>query len=109
MFTLARLRVGTSDESRALSRGCLALTDQDTYTDQQLAEFLDAWRRPGGVLAPDQLRALLASDRTPAHERERLAADLEATQQQVKAERLAPEQRRGHVSLLDRLRHFLGR
>ena len=56
-----------------------------------------------------QLEALLAWSGTPAEERPGLEAALAATEQQVAAERLAPNQRRGHVSWLDRLKHLVGR
>jgi hypothetical protein len=61
------------------------------------------------VLAPDQLRALLSWSGTPDDERAGLEAALAATEQQVEAERLAPNQRRGHVSWLDRVKHLVGR
>ena len=76
---------------------------------QAHAELLRAWQRPGGVLAPDQLRALLSWSGTPDDERAGLEAALAATEQQVEAERLAPNQRRGHVSWLDRVKHLVGR
>jgi hypothetical protein len=52
---------------------------------------------------------LLEWDGTPEEEREGLEASIRATEQQVEAEPLTPNQRRGHVSWLDRLKHFLGR
>jgi hypothetical protein len=80
-----------------------------TYTPDRLAELLDAWRRPGGVLAPDELRALLAWSGTTAEDRESLQEALAVTQQQVEAKPLAPQQRRGHVSWLDRIRSLFRR
>jgi hypothetical protein len=79
------------------------------HTPEQLQEYLHCWTLPGGRLTPDQTRALLAWDGTPDEEREGLETSLAATRQQVPAEPLAPNQRRGHVSWLDRLKHFLGR
>jgi hypothetical protein len=81
----------------------------ETHTEEQLQEYLHCWRLPGGVLAPDQARALLEWNGTPDEEREALEASVAATEQQVEAKRLAPNQRRGHVSWLDRVKHFLGR
>ena len=46
---------------------------------------------------------------TPDEEREALEASIRATDQQVEAEPLAPNQRRGHVSWLDRVKHLLNR
>jgi hypothetical protein len=86
-----------------------AVGGDGTYTNQQLQEFLHCWELPGGVLAPAQARALLAWSATPDSEREALTASIAATEQQVEAERLAPNQRRGHVSWLDRVKHFFGR
>ncbi|HET9286992.1 MAG TPA: hypothetical protein VFO26_05490 [Gaiella sp.] len=76
------------------------------YSPEQLRELLDAWRRPAGVLGPDQLRALIAWSGTPDADREALETSLSTTQQHVEAKPLAPRQRRGHVSRLDRLRGF---
>jgi hypothetical protein len=81
----------------------------DTRTQEELQEYLHCWQLPGGRLAPDQIRALLAWDGTPDEEREALEASIRATDQQVEAEPLAPNQRRGHVSWLDRVRHLLNR
>ena len=78
-------------------------------TEEELQEYLRCWQLPGGVLAPDQLRGLLVWSGTPDEERERLRASLASTQQQVDAKPLAPNQRRGHVSWLDRVKHLLGR
>jgi hypothetical protein len=78
------------------------------HTEEELREYLHCWTLPGGRLTPDQTRALIAWDGTPETERAGLEADLASTQQQVPAEPLAPNQRRGHVSWLDRLKHFLG-
>ena len=79
------------------------------HADEELDELLRVRQRPGGVLARGQLEALLAWSGTPAEERPGLEAALAATEQQVAAERLAPNQRRGHVSWLDRLKHLVGR
>lgn len=80
-----------------------------TYTNEQLHEFLHCWTLPGGTLPPDQARALLAWSETPPEERRALKASIAATEQQVEAKRLTPNQRRGHVSWLDRLKHLVGR
>jgi hypothetical protein len=81
----------------------------ETHTPEQLQEYLRCWQLPGGVLAPNQARALLAWEGTPDNERKALEASIAATEQQVEAKRLAPNQRRGHVSWLDRLKHAIGR
>ncbi len=81
----------------------------ETHTPEQLQEYLRCWQLPGGVLAPDQARALIAWSGTPDEERPALEASIAAAEQHVEAERLAPNQRRGHVSWLDRLKHMLGR
>ena len=80
----------------------------ENHTEEQLQEYLHCWQLPGGRLAPDQARALLAWDGTPDEEREALRASIAATEQQVEAKSLAPNQRRGHVSWLDRLKHIIG-
>ena len=85
------------------------MADSETRTEDELDELLRAWQRPGGVLARGQLEALLSWSGTPAEERPGLEAALAATEQQVDAERLSPNQRRGHVSWLDRLKHLVGR
>ena len=79
------------------------------HTDEDLQEYLHCWTLPCGRLTPDQARALLAWSGTPDAERPGLEASLAATQQQVPAKPLAPNQRRGHASWLDRLKHLLGR
>ncbi len=81
----------------------------ETYTAAELAQLLELWRRPGGVLARDQLQALLEWRDTPAEDRGGLQADLATTVQHADPTPLAPSQRRGHVSWLDRLRALLGR
>ena len=81
----------------------------ETYTTEQLQEFLHCWTLPGGVLAPDQARALLAWSGTPEEERPALKESIAATEQQVEAKPLAPNQRRGHISWLDRIKHIVGR
>jgi hypothetical protein len=70
----------------------------------KLREYLECWRLPGGKLAPDQMRSLLEWDGTPEEDREGLQQDLAATEQQVPATSLAPNQRRGHNSWLDRIK-----
>jgi hypothetical protein len=80
-----------------------------TYTADQLRELLTLWQQPGGVLAPAELRALLSWSETPAGERHELQAQLAATQQVGDAKPLAATQRRGHVSLIDRVRSFFSR
>jgi hypothetical protein len=79
------------------------------HTEDELQEYLHCWTLPGGRLTPDQTRALLSWSGTPDAERAGLEASLAATQQQVPAEPLAPNQRRGHVSWFDRVKHLLGR
>lgn len=74
------------------------------HTPEQLREYLERWRLPGGRLARDQVRALIAWSETPEADREGLKKSLELMHQQVPARPLAPNQRRGHVSWLDRLR-----
>ena len=81
----------------------------ETHTQEQLREYLHCWQLPGGKLALAQARALLDWDGTPDEERKALKASLALTQQQVEATPLAPSQRRGHVSWLDRLKHLVGR
>ena len=71
---------------------------------EQLREYLDCWRLPGGRLEPAQARALLEWSETPEEARESLEKSLELTKQQVPTRSLAPTQRRGHVSWLDRLK-----
>ena len=78
-------------------------------TQEQLHEYMRCWTLPGGLLTPDQTRALLAWDGTPETERAGLEAHLGSTEQQAAAEALAPDQRRGHVSWLDRLEHYFRR
>ena len=81
----------------------------ETHSTEDLQEYLRCWQLPGGVLAPHQARALLAWNGTPDEEREALKASVAASEQQVEAKPLAPNQRRGHVSWLDRLGHILRR
>jgi len=81
----------------------------DTPTPEQLQEYLRCWQLPEGTLAPDQARALLAWSGTPEEERRALKASIAAAEQQVEAKRLDPNQRRGRVSWLDRLKHLVGR
>jgi hypothetical protein len=87
----------------------VANAPQKQHSQEELQEYLHCWTLPGGRLTPEQARALLAWDGTPDAERPGLEADLAAAQQQVPAEPLAPHQRRGHVSWLDSLKHFLRR
>ena len=79
------------------------------HSSAQLQEYLHCWTLPGGRLAPDQVRALLAWEGTPDDQRDGLQASLAGMQQSVPAQPLAPDQRRGHVSWLDRLKGFLQR
>jgi hypothetical protein len=81
----------------------------ETHTQEQLQEYLHCWELPGDRLSPDQARALLAWDGTPDEEREALKASIGTTEQQVEAKPLAPNQRRGHISWLDRIKHLFGR
>jgi hypothetical protein len=81
----------------------------ESHSTDELQEYLRCWQLPGGRLTPGQARALLDWDGTPEAERKGLQASLATTEQQVPAERLAPNQRRGHVSWLDRLKHLVGR
>ena len=74
------------------------------HSPEQLREYLDCWRLPGGRLSPDQAQALLAWSGTPDEERAGLEKSLELSRQQVPTRSLAPTQRRGHVSWLDRLK-----
>ena len=91
-----------------LRKGRHVAKTPEEHTQAELQEYLHCWTLPGGRLTPDQTRALLAWDGTPDTERAGLESSLASTQQQVPAERLAPNQRRGHVSWLDRLKHVLG-
>ena len=81
----------------------------ESHTQEQLREYLHCWQLPGGRLTPEQARALLTWDGTPDEERDALKASLVLSQQQVEAKPLAPNQRRGHVSWLDRLKHLFAR
>ena len=49
-----------------------ATESSTAYTPEELQEFLHCWQLPGGVLAPDQTRALLAWNGTPEQERKAL-------------------------------------
>jgi hypothetical protein len=107
---LGRTCAGSPAEvSRLLSAGTAFMPVTPTYTEDQLRELLKLWQQPGGVLAPAELRALLSWSETSAQEREELEAQLAATQQVADAKPLAPNQRRGHVSLTDRVRAFFSR
>ena len=77
------------------------------HTQEELRDYLHCWTLPGGLLTPEQTRALLAWDGTPDTERARLKAHLASARQEVATEPLAPNQRRGHVGWLDRLKHVL--
>jgi hypothetical protein len=79
-------------------------SEGDEGTRNDLREYLECWRLPGGRLAPEQMRALLAWSETPEEDRAGLQESLEATRQQVPARTLAPDQRRGHVSWIERLK-----
>ena len=80
----------------------------ETRTPEELQEYLRCWQLPDGTLAPDQARALLAWSGTPEEERRALKASIAASEQQIGAKRLEPNQRRGHVSWLNRLKHLIG-
>lgn len=97
------------DSRVTAARNMRPVESPETYTDEQLHEFLHCWSLPGGTLPPNQARALLAWSGTPDEERRALKASIAATEQQVEAERLAPNERRGHVGWVDRLKHVLGR
>ena len=79
-------------------------SENGQHSPEQLREYLDCWRLPGGRLEPAQARALLEWSETPEEERKGLEKSLELTRQQVPSRSLAPNQRRGHVSWLDRLK-----
>jgi hypothetical protein len=96
--------LATGEAKRAALMG---KTPQE-HTQEELQEYLHCWTLPGGRLTPEQTRALLAWSGTPEAERAGLEANLASTQQEVPAEPLAPNQRRGHVSWLDRLKHVFG-
>ena len=77
---------------------------QEEHGPEELREYLECWRLHGGRLAPNQMRALLDWSETPVEERKGIEESLALTRQQVPARPLAPDQRRGHVSWLERLR-----
>jgi hypothetical protein len=81
----------------------------ESHTPEELREYLHCWQLPGATLAPDQARALLAWSGTPDEERRALKASIAAAEQQAETTRLKPNQRRGHVSWLDRLTRLIGR
>ena len=81
----------------------------ETHAPGELREYLECWKLPGGTLAPNQIRALLAWSGTPDEEREALSTTLATMEQQVPARPLAPNQRRGHNSWLDRVRGIFRR
>ena len=80
------------------------MPERDDPRQDELRTYLECWRLPGGRLAPEQMRALLAWSETPDEDRAGLEESLEATRQQVPARTLAPDQRRGHVSWIERLK-----
>jgi len=82
---------------------------KNSHGPEQLREYLHCWTLPGGTLAPEQVRALLAWDETPDDERPRLRASLGTMAQQVPATPLTATQRRGHVGWRDRITAFLRR
>ena len=90
-----------SDESRPPGSG---EPEPDATRQGELREYLECWRLPGGRLEPEQMRALLDWSETPDEDRAGLEESLEATRQQVPARSLAPDQRRGHVSWIERLK-----
>ena len=77
---------------------------EEEHGPEELREYLECWRLPGGRLTPNQMRALLDWSETPGEERKGIEESLALTRQQVPARSLAPDQRRGHVSWLERLR-----
>jgi hypothetical protein len=104
--------VTVSDRQPEPEPGTAAGNDEpprESHTPEALREYLHCWTLPGGRLAPEQARALLAWDETPEDERPRLRASLESMQQQVPATSLAPTQRRGHVSWRDRIKALFRR
>jgi hypothetical protein len=101
-----------SDEQRASGRTTAADVDErpkESHTQEELRDYLHCWTLPGGRLAPEQARALLAWDETPEDERPRLRASLESMRQRGPATSLAPTQRRGHVGWRDRIRALVRR
>lgn len=106
---LDRLRRRSGESAVSPARKQRSVESSETYTDEQLQEFLHCWSLPGGTLPPQQARALLAWSGTPSEERKALKASIAATEQQVEARPLAPNERRGHVGLVDRVKHVLGR
>ena len=105
-----RLRRRSSDSAATPGQKTKSPVESpETYTEDELHEFLHCWSLPGGTLPPGQARALLAWSGTPDEEREALKATVAATEQQVEAAPLAPTQRRGHVGWVDRVKHVLGR
>jgi hypothetical protein len=82
---------------------------KESHGPEQLREYLHCWTLPGGTLAPEHVRALLAWDETPDDERPRLRASLATMRQQVPAAPLAADQRRGHVGWRDRIKAFVRR
>lgn len=104
-----RLRRPSGDSTVPRATRTTSVESPETYTDEQLHEFLHCWSLPGGTLPPNQARALLSWSGTPDEERKALKASVAATEQQVEATPLAPDERRGHVSWVDRVKHVLGR
>ena len=75
-----------------------------SMSPDQLRETLAVWRRPNGVLSREQVRALIDWDGVSPEELQALKKDLATMEQTAEAKPLAPNQRRGHNSLLDRVR-----
>ena len=86
------------------SDGAAPVATEPEHSTEQLREYLECWRLPGGRLAPGQMRALLDWDETSPQERAGLEESLAQTRQEVPARSLAPDQRRGHVSWIERLK-----
>jgi hypothetical protein len=82
---------------------------KESHAPEHLREYLHCWTVPGGRLAPEQMRALLAWEETPEDERPGLREALANTRQEVPASVLAPTQRRGHVGWRDRIVAFIRR
>jgi hypothetical protein len=90
----------------------------DTYSPEQLGEFLDLWRRSDGAVSPDQLRALVAWSGTPDADRESMQAHLDALPQLTPAAERARVRAQGVLSgsvpdppsnLLERVRRIFSR
>ena len=85
------------------------LEPEKSHTPEQLREYLHCWTLPDAELAPNQVQALLAWSGTPEEERPRLKASLATTGQQMPGDSRAANQRRAHVSWLDRIKGLFQR